>query len=322
MDSRQLAYFCAVVRLGSFTKAAEECRISQSAISQQIRALETNLGCELLERRGRRFSPTQAGALLARKGATVLAQLSEIEAEAYDVAHGKPRRLTVGYLNRYDGWEVAGAVAAFARRHPGCEVAAVAGSHDQLYRDALEGKVDLVFNDRRRSLSPDWENVHLETCYRYAEVSEASAHARDDHATCGALCDLPCIIVCERSRFETEASWWRDVMNFDGELIRASSTDKGRMMVAGNRGWLPTESREKSEAAGSIIRRIPLHDANGHSASEYYAFWPKARGNALVAEFAEILRELFDWQPSTIIAREKTMSIIRTKFVPPGDPAP
>lgn len=293
MDSRQLSYFCAVVRLGSFTKAAEECRISQPAISQQIKALEVDLGCDLLERRGRRFSPTAAGDLLARKGPAILAQLSELEAETYDVAHGRPRHLSVGYLNRYDGWEVAGAVAAFARRHPGCEVSTAAGSHDQLYRGALEGRFDLVFNDRRRSLSSDWENVHLQTCYRYAEVSEASAHANDSRITCEALTDLPCILVCEQARLETETQWWRDVMNFDGEFAHASSTDEGRMMVAGNRGWLPTESREKTEATGGIVRRIPLHDANGHAASEYYAFWPKGRDGALVREFADVLKGLF-----------------------------
>lgn len=293
MDSRQLSYFCAVVRFGSFTKAAEECHISQSAISQQIKALEMDLGCDLLKRHGRRFTPTAAGNLLARKGSTILAQLSELEAETYDVAHGRLRQLSVGYLNRYDGWEVAGAVAAFARRHPSCEIKAVAGSHDQLYRGALEGRFDLIFNDRRRSLSSDWENTHLRTCYRYVEVSEASAHASDSRITCEALSDLPCILVCEQARFETEVQWWRDVMNFDGEFVHAPNINEGRMMVAGNRGWLPIESREKAEATGGIVRRIPLHDANGHAVSEYYVFWPKARDNALAQEFADVLRSLF-----------------------------
>lgn len=293
MDSRQLSYFCTVVRLGSFTKAAYECGISQSAISQQIKALEADIGCELLMRRGRRFTPTQAGALLARKGSVLLGRIADLEAEVYDVACGKPRRLTVGYLNRYEGWEVAGAVAAFARRHPGCEVKTEAGSHDRLYRDALDGKADIVFNDRRRSLSPDWENIHLMTCYRYAEVSEASERFRDNYVTCESLSSLPCILVCDSSQYEIEVSWWRNVMNFDGDFLLASNKDEGHMMVAGNRGWLPIESKEKSRETSGIVRRIPLHDGNGHTSSEYYAFWPKSKANPLVAEFADILKELF-----------------------------
>lgn len=111
--------------------------------------------------------------------------------------------------------------------------------------------------------------------------------------TCNDLKALPCILVCERTRFEAEAAWWRDAMNFDGTFLHAQSADAGRMMVAGNRGWLPIESSDQQQASGTVLRRIPLHDANGHSTCEYYAFWPKTRENALVPEFADILKELF-----------------------------
>lgn len=293
MDSRQLAYFCAVVRLGSFTKAAEASNISQSAISQQIRALEADIGCELLERRGRHFSATPAGALLARKGEKLLGELAELEAEALDVSSGKPRKLSFGYLNRYDGWEIAEAVALFAHRHPGCDVQATAGTHEQLYLDALEGRVDLVFNDLRRSPSNDWENVHLLTCYRYAEVSEASEHALDGCVTSEDLSDLPCILISEPEQQSVEAAWWQDMMNFSGSFMFASDIGEARMMVAGNSGWLPTESRIREESTGKAIRRIPLHDANGHATSEYYAFWPKGHDNPRIRDFSDILQDVF-----------------------------
>lgn len=294
MDSRQLAYFCAVVRLGSFTKAAEVNNISQSAISQQIRALEVDIGCELLERRGRHFSVTPAGALLARKGEKLLGQLTELEAETYDVSSGKPRKLSVGYLNRYDGWELAGAVAKFVQKHPGCDVRTTAGTHEQLYLDALEGRADIVFNDLRRNPSNEWKNVHLLTSYRYAEVSEASDHASDDHVTCEALSGLPCILVCKPEQQIVETSWWRDVMNFSGGFLFASDIGEARMMVASNAGWLPTELREKTVRSRTVIKRLPLYDANGHATCDYYAFWPKSHDNPLVEEFAQILRTAFD----------------------------
>ena len=56
-----MKYFVAVVECHSFTEAAEQCYISQSAISQQIRTLEKELGVELLHRENRRFSLTPAG---------------------------------------------------------------------------------------------------------------------------------------------------------------------------------------------------------------------------------------------------------------------
>ena len=58
---RQMKYFTAVVECGSFTEAAEECFISQSAVSQQIQALENDLGVKLLHRESRGFSLTPAG---------------------------------------------------------------------------------------------------------------------------------------------------------------------------------------------------------------------------------------------------------------------
>ena len=64
---KQIKYFQAIVRCQNFTKAAEECFISQSAISQQLQALEKELGVTLLLREGRKFSLTPAGDFFYRK---------------------------------------------------------------------------------------------------------------------------------------------------------------------------------------------------------------------------------------------------------------
>lgn len=64
---RQIKYFQAVIRLGSFSEAAYECNISQSAISQQIQALERELGFPLLQRKGRKFELTPAGEFFYKK---------------------------------------------------------------------------------------------------------------------------------------------------------------------------------------------------------------------------------------------------------------
>ena len=52
MELRQLQYFRAICETNSFTHAAERCYVSQSAISQQIRALERELGFDLITRKG------------------------------------------------------------------------------------------------------------------------------------------------------------------------------------------------------------------------------------------------------------------------------
>ena len=64
---KQLKYFQSVVRLGSFSTAAGENFISQSAISQQVQSLERELGFALLVRKNRSFSLTPAGEYFYRK---------------------------------------------------------------------------------------------------------------------------------------------------------------------------------------------------------------------------------------------------------------
>ena len=85
-----LAAFAAVVRAGSFTRAAAQLGVTQSALSQTIRTLERRLDLKLLNRTTRSLAPTEAGEQLYR---TVEPRLAEIEAELSMLREmrGKPR---------------------------------------------------------------------------------------------------------------------------------------------------------------------------------------------------------------------------------------
>lgn len=79
---KRLKYFQSVVRLNSFSEAAEENYISQSAISQQIQALERELGFKLLERRNRTFDLTPAGEYFYQKSLVLTADFERMCGEA------------------------------------------------------------------------------------------------------------------------------------------------------------------------------------------------------------------------------------------------
>lgn len=294
MELRQIQYLCAVVEAGSFTQAAERCLVSQSAVSQQVKALEAELGYELLHRQGRGFIVTPAGELFARKASVLLSQLEDLRFEAEGVANGWATTLAVGYLNRYEGWEVQAAVTAFASRHPHIPVHATAGSHDTLYHLIHRHDVDVLFSDRRRALSDAYVNRHLFDGWRYVEVSEASPVAWADTLTISELNGLPCILIAAEDQEEVERTYHRDVLGFRSEFLFARSREEGRMMVAGNRGFMPIEMRSQSSRTGSAIRRIPLVGPEGQLKSEYYCYWPKDRANKLVEEFADILAGMFE----------------------------
>ena len=297
VELRQIKYFCAVVEERSFTRAADACLVSQSAISQQVKALEEELGFELLHRRGRGFDVTPAGELFARKAHALIEQLDDLRYEAEGVANGWATTLSVGYLNRYEGWEVQAAVTAFAARHPHIPVNTTAGSHDTLYHLILNHEVDVLFSDRRRALSDAFVNRHLFDGWQYVEVSEASGMAWATELTVAELSHAPCILIAAPDQEDVERDYYRDVLGFRSDFLFARSREEGRMMVAGNRGFMPVETRAQSGRTGSAIRRIPLIDQNGQLKSEYYCYWPKNRTNRLIEEFAGILAGLFESDP-------------------------
>ncbi len=72
MDLRQLEYFTAIVKEGSLTGAAKRCRVAQPSLSQQLRALEDELGEALVHRKPRGVEPTAAGRILLKHAERVL----------------------------------------------------------------------------------------------------------------------------------------------------------------------------------------------------------------------------------------------------------
>ncbi len=97
MDTRQLAAFCAVVELHSFSQAAERLGVTQPAVSMQIRALEERFGHRLLDRSGRRVEPTEAGQRLYRGAQRLIMLEEQLQSEVASVEEGELRgRLEIG----------------------------------------------------------------------------------------------------------------------------------------------------------------------------------------------------------------------------------
>ena len=295
MQLRSIKYFCDVARLGSFTAAAEENFISQSAISQQVRQLERDLGVTLVQKRGRSFELTSAGAHFAAKAPGILEDLERLSGETVDIALGNPTTLRIGYLASYDGWEVAAAIAALKRRHPYAEITALAASHDGLYEELRLRRADLVFNDKRRAFSSEYVNCPIMSCLEYIEVSEASPLAREPQVTAQKLKGITCIIIASEGQQSVEQDYYRNVLNFDCPMTFVRTLQEARMMVAADQGFLHIEARGDKGPAGTVIRRIPLvSGADGsHVSRDYFAFYPTRDANPLAPEFTEILRELF-----------------------------
>lgn len=77
LDSRQLRAFASLARTGSFTQTARELHLTQSAISHSMKALESDVGCRLLDRLGKKVALTQAGEQLLQHTQKILAEMDE-----------------------------------------------------------------------------------------------------------------------------------------------------------------------------------------------------------------------------------------------------
>src|SRR2546426_10108250 len=96
MDTKQLRTFVTVIELASFTRAARRLSLSQSAISQQISALERHVGVKLIERTGTGARPAAAGEILLRYARQILTKVDEAQRVLADNEHAGGGVLRIG----------------------------------------------------------------------------------------------------------------------------------------------------------------------------------------------------------------------------------
>jgi LysR family transcriptional regulator, transcription activator of glutamate synthase operon len=144
MELRQLRYLDAVARHRSFTQAALDLHVAQSAISQQVGRLERELGAELLRRTTRRVEVTEMGELVLARARRALAEVDGARADL-DAVQGLVRgRLRLGGLPPVGSVHPAALIADFSRVHPGIAVTVRAGVASPLLGELRDGGLDLV----------------------------------------------------------------------------------------------------------------------------------------------------------------------------------
>jgi DNA-binding transcriptional LysR family regulator len=144
MELRQLRYFAGVARELNFTRAAARLRVAQPALSRQIRALEQELGVELLTRDSHGTQLTDAGRAFLAEAESLLKQSEQAVRNAQ--AGGKQSQsLNVGYVWGLFHTQVPGWVAQFRQANPNVAVNLFDQSATQQARALAEGKLDLGF---------------------------------------------------------------------------------------------------------------------------------------------------------------------------------
>lgn len=144
MDLRQLRYLDAVASARSFTAAALDLHVAQSALSQQIAKLERELGVELLRRTTRRVEVTEAGHVVLERARRAMAEADAIR-EDLDALRGLVRgSLKIGGVPPVSGLHPAKLIAEFAAQHPGVDLTIREDVAALLIDELQRGRLDLV----------------------------------------------------------------------------------------------------------------------------------------------------------------------------------
>lgn len=288
---KQIRYFQSVVRLGSFTEAAEEHFISQSAISQQIKALEEELGVMLLERKKRSFKLTEAGELFYKKSLVLVADYDNIVRELQNVSGRSREQLRIGLLKGYSGNEFRSAVSEFTAKFPNVTVDVTHGNHDTLYALLRNGELDIVLNDQRRAFSDEYINIVLDIREYYAEISKNSPISQLDEVEISDLKNMPLILISSPDQQDTERSFYVNDLGFSSEIIFTEYLDDAYMQVIQGRGFLPVEG--STETIQTAVKAVKLLRNGKAIIRRYCAFMKADNPTKHTNEFIEILKNQF-----------------------------
>src|SRR5580700_1613600 len=143
MELRQLRYFIAVAEELHFRRAAERLHMSQPPLSQQIRALEDELGFTLLTRTRRRVELTPAGEAFLRAARALLSELDGAVATARRIDAGQTGRLRVGFVGSALLSIVPGTVERFRSSRPGVAIELRERSTVDQLRAVAAGVIDV-----------------------------------------------------------------------------------------------------------------------------------------------------------------------------------
>ncbi|POX36931.1 LysR family transcriptional regulator [Streptomyces sp. Ru73] len=145
MDPHLLRTFVTVARCGSFSDAARELGYTQSAVSQHIAALESDLGTPLLRRRP--VTPTRAGERLLEHAGPLLLRLEAARADIARLTSAPATRLVVGVSPLAPTHRLGAALAEVRRQQPLLEVTVRVLGRDAVVRDVATADLDLGLVD-------------------------------------------------------------------------------------------------------------------------------------------------------------------------------
>ncbi len=297
MNINQLKYFISVAQCGSFSQAAEENYITQTAMTQQIKALEDDLGCQLINRSSRPISLTAAGNSFLSDAKLILRRLSDAKERANEASNGLNGVLRIGYIKGYERSFLSEFLRTFHRYLPNVLISCYRDTSDKLASLLQNREYDIIFT---------WDSTNLKQNSDYAALEIEKAGLMATLYASHPLCQKEYL---KRNELKGESiiymspselsenygdSQFMDLYHeagFHPEIIcRSTDIESILMMVASEEGIsiVPDYCVKKINNAEGLVF-VPMKGEK--EVEEIHAIWRKDNDNVALDRFVKMLKE-------------------------------
>jgi len=163
MEMHQVRYFLAAAKVLSFTRAAEDCHVSQPALTTAIKKLEAQLGSPLFHREGRQVALTEFGRRMQPHLSQIVEQARAAETVAKDFKLLNQVPIRLGVMSTIGPIRLAGLLAAFEQQSPGVETAVRDGAPEALAAQLDADELDVAILNPLDGLGDNYRTEPLYT---------------------------------------------------------------------------------------------------------------------------------------------------------------
>jgi DNA-binding transcriptional LysR family regulator len=291
MNVDQIKAFHKVAAAGSFTKAARELFLTQSAVSQQIRALEDEIGGRLFDRSGKSVRLTGEGEVLLAYAKRLFDLHEEIEALFDSLRKLEKGRIAVGATAVIGTYFMPAVISAYHHQYPGIEIDLKMGNSEAIQRMILDREVDLgVAGMIKKNKTLSSAFIHREELLFVCSPHNPLAHRKT--VSIAELDRIP--FIWREKGTQTLAivkKWFQENTAdvFPRQTLSLANMEAAKRIVEEGYGVtiIPTSAACREIEAG-LLKRLRIVDFN--LTVDYGLYYPKGRRFSRAAEaFLEVL---------------------------------
>lgn len=294
MNLNQLRYFVSVATYKSFTQAADCHYMTQTSITQQIKALEDNIGVQLINRQRRPIELTPAGKVFLHEAKLILATMDDAIVRTQEASIGAVGTIRIGYEKGYERSNLSDRLRAFHRQYPNILFTCIREDTDKLAEDLLSNKLDIIFSWDSANIKRDYEissrlDMHSRLCvamytnHPLARKTSIKREALKDDTILymspsgqgNSFGDVHFMNLYEKAGYQPKI------------LLNSSDIESLLIMVAAEEGItiVPSYSVEKLTNAENLVF-VPLEGEDEYE--DIYMLWRKEHGNSALSCFLEM----------------------------------